>query len=87
MIAWLILETTSKMKDWYDIDQLQKLAGVGPYKPYLPQEATESMGAEMGANMSAKRDYERKNNIRPGDKEWFKLYFAKPHLTGEKSME
>jgi len=37
--------------------------------------------------MQAKREYERKHNIRPGDEAWFKLYFAKPHLTGEKSME
>ena len=66
------------------IDQLQRLAGVCPYKPYTPES---SMGAEMGANMQQKREYERKKGIRPGDDEWFKLYFSKPFLTGEKPMD
>jgi hypothetical protein len=30
-----------------------------------------------------KQQYMRENNIRPGDPEWFKVMFAKPHLTGE----
>lgn len=72
------------MREWYDIGLLQKLAGTGPYKPYSCED---SMGEEMGANMQKKREYERKKGIRPGDEEWFKLYFAKTHLTGEKSME
>ena len=45
------------------------------------------MGAEMGANMQQKREYERKKGIRPGDDEWFRLYFSKPFLTGEKPMD
>ena len=30
-----------------------------------------------------KHQYIRDNNIRPGAPEWFKVMFAKPHLTGE----
>jgi hypothetical protein len=34
--------------------------------------------------MSAKKaEFIRDNNLRPGDKAWFKAMFAKPHLTGE----
>ena len=29
-------------------------------------------------------EYQRKHNIRPGTDEWFKLWFARPTLTGEK---
>ena len=25
---------------------------------------------------------EKKNNIKPGDKEWFELWFSKPYMTG-----
>ena len=32
---------------------------------------------------SKKAQYMRENNIKPGTKEWFKLWFAKPDITGE----
>jgi hypothetical protein len=28
----------------------------------------------------------KKHNIRPGTDEWFKLWFSKPYLTGEKPV-
>jgi hypothetical protein len=30
-----------------------------------------------------KQQYMREHNIKPGDQAWFKLMFAKTHLTGE----
>jgi hypothetical protein len=30
--------------------------------------------------------YQKKHNIKPGTDEWFKLWFAKPRLTGENPM-
>ena len=35
------------------------------------------------ATQQNKAQYMRENNIKPGTKEWFKLWFAKPELTGE----
>ncbi len=35
------------------------------------------------ATSAKKAEYMREHNIHPGDKEWFKLWFAQPHLTGE----
>jgi hypothetical protein len=29
-------------------------------------------------------EYMRKHNIKPGTEEWFKLWFARPGMTGEK---
>jgi hypothetical protein len=44
----------------------------------------------MGENLSyvgtAKAEYQRKHNIKPGTPEWFKLWFAQPRLTGENPM-
>ena len=54
------------------IDDLKKLAGVGP-----------SMGetiSERGTNLG---QIQREKNIQPGTDEWFRLWFSKPKLTGE----
>jgi hypothetical protein len=63
-----------------NIEDLKKLAGVD--KP--------SEEASMGENLSyvgtAKSQYQRKHKIKPGSPEWFKLWFAKPRLTGENPM-
>ena len=62
------------------LDDLKRLAGVD--KP--------SADASMGENLSyvgtAKAQYQRKHNIQPGTDEWFRLWFAKPKLTGENPM-
>jgi hypothetical protein len=32
---------------------------------------------------TAKSKHQKKNNIQPGTDKWFRLWFARPHLTGE----
>lgn len=59
------------------LQQLKVLAGI--YKPYdvsQHQENISHTGTEKG-------EYQRKNDIQPGTPEWFKLWFARPQLTGE----
>jgi len=55
---------------------LQRLAGI-------LEKNTSSMGQEMSHTASEKTEYQHKHNIQPGTDEWFKLWFAQPHLTGE----
>jgi len=57
------------------VDDLKKLAGV--------HEDTESYGDKITQSAQDKADFQRKHNIRPGDAEWFRLWFAEPKLTGE----
>jgi len=57
-------------------NELRKLAGID-------NKATSPVSGEIGTD---KAEYMRKHNIRPGTDEWFKLWFARPTLTGEKSM-
>jgi hypothetical protein len=33
-----------------------------------------------------KADLQHKHNIQPGTPEWFKLWFTRPYLTGEKPV-
>ena len=62
-----------------NIEELKRLAGVA-------EQSTDSMGENLSYVGSAKSEYMRKHNIKPGTPEWFKLWFAKPKLTCENPM-
>ena len=63
-----------------DIERLKKLAGVDNIS------ADPSMGENLSLHGTKKAEYQRKHNVRPGTDEWFKLWFARPKLTGEDPM-
>lgn len=63
-----------------EIEQLKVLAGVKPansanWQPYNAENISMT-GSEKGK-------YQAENNIKPGTDEWFKLWFARPTMTGE----
>ena len=60
-----------------DIKTLQKLAGIHEYKGY-----TEYSLEDMSQTATALKKKEKKLGLKPGDKDWFKLWFSLPHLTG-----
>lgn len=57
------------------LDDLKRLAGINE---------NTSMGEEMSERGTNLGQIQRERNIKPGTDEWFKLWFAKPKLTGEK---
>lgn len=57
-----------------NLDDLKRLAGVNEKTSY---------GEEISVQGTNLGQVQRENNIRPGSDEWFRLWFAKPHLTGE----
>lgn len=60
------------------IEDLKVLAGITNNGARLTEYSNISItGTE-------KAQIQREQNIKPGTKEWFKLWFAKPYLTGEK---
>jgi hypothetical protein len=60
------------------LDDIKRLSGITPQ--VLGEESNISItGNEKGELM-------KKHNIRPGTPEWFKLWFSKPYLTGEKPI-
>ena len=62
-----------------NIEELKKLAGVDKNtEPW--------MGENLSYVGTAKAEYQRKHDIKPGTPEWFKLWFAQPRLTGENPM-
>jgi len=61
-------------------EELQRLAGIGVYRPYnLPPTA----GSNISITGNEKGELMKKHNIQPGTPEWFQLWFSKPYLTGE----
>jgi hypothetical protein len=73
------------------IHELKALSGLGGLggKARLQEYRTsqQSYGETFGQAGQEKSNIMRKNNIRPGDPEWFKLWFSLPYMTGEKPHE
>lgn len=61
-----------------NLTDLKKLAGISNNES--------SMGENLSYTGTEKAKYQRKHNIQPGTDEWFKLWFARPKLTGENPM-
>mgnify|MGYP001219678680 CR=1 FL=1 len=63
----------------YDsIDELKKLAGVNEWSGYSEYKLDENPSITATA-LKAK---EKKLGLKPGDAEWFKLWFSQPFMTG-----
>ena len=74
-----------------DLLELKKLAGiVSPIAENVQDASAQTAMSPVGSNISVtgqeKRDLEKKHGIRPGTDEWFKLWFSRPYLTGEKPI-
>lgn len=61
-----------------DLETLKKLAGLNNLHNSI-RENPSITGTE-------KAQYQRKHNIKAGSPEWFKLWFARPKMTGENPM-
>jgi len=60
-----------------NLENLKKLAGVNELKGY-----TEYNLENMSKTAHQLKKIEKKKNIKPGDREWFDLWFSKPYMTG-----
>ena len=71
-----------------NLDELRKLAGLDHYaKGSKAVNWDKYPGSNISLTGAEKRKIERERNIRPGTDAWFKLWFSKPYLTGEKPVE
>lgn len=59
------------------LEDIKRLAGLGET----------SMGEEMSTHSTNLGQIQRERNIQPGTDEWFRLWFAKPKLTGERPYD
>jgi hypothetical protein len=63
-------------KEPMTINELKRLAGVNDT----------IQGSNISITGNEKAELQKKHNIKPGTDEWFKLWFSKPYLTGEKPI-
>jgi hypothetical protein len=64
-----------------ELDQIKKLAGITEFRGLQPYG-----GSNISITGNEKGELMKKHNIKPGTDEWFKLWFSKPYLTGEKPV-
>jgi len=77
-----------------DLTQLRRLAGLGnglledvmPVSVDAREMPSSSPVGSVGTATDTKRQIEKQLNIKTGTPEWFRLYFARPELTGEKPV-
>lgn len=65
-----------------EISELKRLAGITEFKGLQPY----NVGSNVSVTGNEKARLMRENNIKPGTDEWFKLWFSRPYLTGEKPV-
>jgi hypothetical protein len=61
-----------------DIEDLKRLAGINEFKGYSEYIIDENP-SETAAALKKK---EKALGLKPGDPDWFKLWFSKPYMTG-----
>ena len=62
-----------------ELARMKKLAGIDGLG-IMEKSGDSPVDGHIGSDNA---EYQRKNDIRPGTDEWFKLWFARPTLTGE----
>ena len=67
-----------------ELDYIKKLAGITPFLGL--KEYSINDGSNVSVTGTQKAQLMREHDIRPGTKEWFKLWFSRPYLTGEKPI-
>lgn len=63
-----------------DLESLKRLAGVDD------SSKLSSIGSNISMTAAEKARLMKEHNIRPGTDAWFKLWWSRPYLTGEKSI-
>jgi hypothetical protein len=71
------------------IQEIKRLAGLndlnaGKLQEYKGPGSISTEGSNITKTAMEKVNYQNENNVQPGTPEWFKLWFSKPYLTGEK---
>ena len=61
-----------------ELEYIKKLAGVNEFKGYTEYKVDENPSITATAIKQKERDM----GVKPGDQEWFKLWFSKPYMTG-----
>ena len=70
-----------------ELDRMKWLAGITPANLSNMQPYNPDSGSNVSVTGTEKAEIQREKNIQPGTDEWFRLWFSKPYLTGEKPVD
>lgn len=65
-----------------DLERIKILSGINN-KPNW----TQYQGINVSITGTEKAELQRDRKIEPGTQEWFRLWFARPYLTGERPVD
>ena len=67
-----------------ELAQIKQLAGINEFKGFMKYDPVNLQdGSNISLTGTEKSQLMKKHKIKPGTDEWFKLWFAQTHLTGE----
>lgn len=64
-----------------DLENIKRLAGIGTAPNWQRYE-----GINVSITGTEKAQLQRDHKIEPGTDDWFRLWFSRPYLTGEKPI-
>jgi len=83
LIPEAVLDENDPIQDMRRLAGMEGNAGkLAEYKGY--DSPTRLEGSNPSITAVEKINYQNNNNVQPGSPEWFRLWFSKPFLTGEK---
>jgi len=65
-----------------DLEELKRLAGVNEPQPWQNTVSLEN----ISHTANELKQKERELGLKPGDPDWFKLWFSLPYMTGQPSF-
>jgi hypothetical protein len=69
-----------------ELDRIRRLAGINEFKGYKPYDVGQLEGSNISITGNEKGQLMKKLDIQPGTPEWFKLWFARTFMSGEKPI-
>lgn len=86
VIPEAVLDNNDPIQDLKRLSGISLTSGlnVGRLQEYKGPGTVSTEGSNISKTAMEKSNYQHEHNIQPGTPEWFRLWFSKPYLTGEK---
>ena len=84
MIPEAVLDENDPIQDMRRMAGLPTGLNAGQLHEYSGYNSVKTEGSNISGTAMEKINYQNDNNVQPGSPEWFRLWFSKPYLTGEK---
>ena len=84
LIPEAVLDPDDPIQELRQLSGMERLGNQGRLQEYTGEGSVSTEGSNVSKTAMEKVDYQNDNNIQPGTPEWFRLWFSKPFMTGEK---